>query len=132
MNIPTLIIQIDDDEINNFINESIFKANSKGVEIKSFTDPLKALDYIKEEYILNPVPAVVFLDINMPQMSGWEILDQLKGEIETLKNFMTVYIISSSIDSIDIAKSNNHPLVKDFVSKPLSTKVIKKIFGISN
>ncbi len=128
---PAIIIQIDDDEINNFINESIFRSNAKGSEIKSFTDPTEALKFIKKEFVINPVHAIVFLDINMPEMSGWEILDELKEHHTILTEFMTIYMISSSIDTVDKNKSKSSPLVKDFVSKPLSNKVIKDLLEIN-
>jgi CheY-like chemotaxis protein len=127
---PAIIIQIDDDEINNFINESIFRSNAKSAKIKSFTNPAEALKFIKKEFIINPVPAVVFLDINMPEMSGWEILEELKEHDAILTEFMTIYMISSSIDAVDKNKSKNNTLVKDFVSKPLSNKAIKILFEI--
>ncbi len=130
MKAPAIIIQIDDDEINNFINESIFRSNAKGAEIKSFTNPAEALNYIKKNFVINPVPAIVFLDINMPEMSGWEILDELKEHDKILTEFMTIYMISSSIDAVDRNKSKISPLVKDFVSKPLSNKVIKNLLEI--
>lgn len=130
MNTPELIIQIDDDEINNFINESLFKSKLKNVNVKSFTDPNLAIEYIKNEFVSNPITTIVFLDINMPEMSGWELIEELKSHFNIIKEYMTFYIISSSIDSIDKSKSKDNPLVKDFVSKPLSTKSIKEIFGI--
>jgi response regulator RpfG family c-di-GMP phosphodiesterase len=130
MNKPELIIQIDDDEINNFINESLFKSKLKNVNVKSFTDPNLAIEFIKNEFASSPISTIVFLDINMPEMSGWELIEELKSHFNIIKEYMTFYIISSSIDSIDKSKSKDHPLVKDFVSKPLSTKSIKEIFGI--
>jgi CheY-like chemotaxis protein len=132
MNTLKLIIQIDDDEINNFINESLFKSKIKDIQIKSFTDPNIAIDFIKNEFVKNPMNAIVFLDINMPQMSGWELLEELKNHTDIIKDYMTFYIISSSIDSIDKSKSQENPLVKDFVSKPLSTRALKEILWIFN
>ena len=73
------------------------------------------------------MPALVFLDINMPEMSGWDVLDELKDNNEILIKFMTIYMISSSIDLTDKNKSIDSPLVKAFVSKPLSGKVIKEL-----
>ncbi len=73
------------------------------------------------------MPALVFLDINMPEMSGWDVLDELKDHNEILIKFMTIYMISSSIDLTDKNKSIDNPLVKAFVSKPLSGKVIKEL-----
>ncbi|MBP9163047.1 MAG: response regulator [Leptospiraceae bacterium] len=124
---PAIIIQIDDDEINNFINESIFRANTKDSLVKSFSDPYIAIDFIRKYFIPDPMPALVFLDINMPEMSGWDVLDELKDHNEILIKFMTIYMISSSIDLTDKNKSIDSPLVKAFVSKPLSGKVIKEL-----
>ena len=110
-----LILLIDDDEINNFINEAILKSIFSGIDIISYTNPLEALSFVSSEYIKSPVPCIAFLDINMPQMNGWEFLEEL-NQFEDLKEYLTVYMISSSIDLTDKNRSLTYPIVEDFVS----------------
>ncbi|MBP7280516.1 MAG: response regulator [Leptospiraceae bacterium] len=127
MNKPELILLIDDDEINNFINEAILKLSVTDTRIISYLDPIKANQFLLEDYIHNPVPAIIFLDINMPQMSGWEILENLEKHIDIVKESLSVFMISSSIDSSDRDKSLKSSLVKDFVSKPLSKEFVQNL-----
>lgn len=127
MNEPKLILLIDDDEINNFINEAILKISLSHSRIISYLDPIEANKFLLEDYIHNPVPAIIFLDINMPQMSGWEILENLEKHIDILKQNLSVFMISSSIDSSDREKSLKSSLVKDFVSKPLSKEFVQNL-----
>lgn len=127
---PSIIIQIDDDEINNFISESVFKSNIKNVTVKSYVNPVEALHFLKNEFIPNPVPAAIFLDINMPEMNGWEILDELNPYNHIIENYIWIFMVSSSIDSIDIFKSTRNPLIKDFLSKPISNQLVRHIFKL--
>ena len=127
MNKPELILLIDDDEINNFINEAILKLSVTDTRIISYLDPIKANQFLLEDYIHNPVDAIIFLDINMPQMSGWEILENLEKHIDIVKESLSVFMISSSIDSSDRDKSLKSSLVKDFVSKPLSKEFVQNL-----
>ncbi len=64
----------------------------------------------------------------MPQMSGWEVLDQLK-EIKEIHNFLKVIMISSSIDNTDKKKSRENSLVRDFISKPLSNSYVQNLIS---
>ena len=63
----------------------------------------------------------------MPQMSGWEILENLEKHIDIVKESLSVFMISSSIDSSDRDKSLKSSLVKDFVSKPLSKEFVQNL-----
>lgn len=125
---PNLVLLVDDDEISNFINETILKGNLKNTEIHSFIDPHEALTFLKNTFDQNPKSTLLFLDINMPQMSGWEVLDQLK-EIKEIHNFLKVIMISSSIDNTDKKKSRENSLVRDFISKPLSNSYVQNLIS---
>lgn len=65
-------------------------------------------------------PWLVFLDLHMPEMTGWEVLDALTRHRLPTPTF--VVIVSSSVDPSDLARAKQYPIVLDFVSKPLTTK----------
>ena len=83
----------------------------------AITNPQLAVDYIKDNYPLaEGVKTILLLDINMPVLNGWNVLDKLKDM--KLGNFVT-YMLTSSIDLKDKEKAENNLLVSGFIEKPL-------------
>jgi CheY-like chemotaxis protein len=94
----------------------------------AFTDPLQALEQLKQ-WLVNAtfLPEIIFLDIEMPDMNGWEFLDELHALPDTLIEKCYIIILTSSIDVDDIEKSKTYSVVRDFISKPLTTDKLKEI-----
>lgn len=133
MNIPGRITIIDDDSINNLFSKIVIKeAVGEGVDIRTFTHPRKAVEMIETEYAENPVNTILFLDINMPVFNGWEVLEQLENSEVNIKKYITIYMLSSSVDPIDMKRSKNSPLVSGLVEKPLDVPKLREICGITN
>jgi len=128
MNRPKLILLVDDDEITNFINETILKDLFPESKVIAFVNPIIALDFLVTDYIEKPTTAIIFLDINMPQMSGWEFLVQIEQHKQIFLKYVHFFILSSSVDSTDRAKSISNILVKDFLTKPLNKQLIQNLF----
>ena len=72
-------------------------------------------------------PQLIFLDLNMPVMSGWEFLDSFSTPEYSEFNNTKVIILSSTIDPEDLEKSNKYPMVIDFLSKPISKEMLEYI-----
>ena len=73
------------------------------------------------------LPSLIFLDLNMPIMSGWEFLDdylQLPGDDP---GKTTVYIISSSVDPRDLVRIKNYPIIKNYILKPITADDLENI-----
>jgi len=133
MKIPGRITIIDDDSINNLFSKIIIKeAVGEGVDVRTFTHPRKAVEMIETEYAENPVKTILFLDINMPVFNGWEVLEQLENSDVNIKKYITIYMLSSSVDPIDMKRSKNSPLVKGLVEKPLDVPKLREICGITH
>jgi len=136
MEIPKRIIVVDDDSINNMYCRYIIKealenvASNEESEIVMFAIPQKALNYINSEYLANPVPTLIFLDINMPVLSGWDVLEELERSEVVIKDFFKIYILSSSVDPVDKERADNSPLVSGFLEKPLDVNIVRSICGI--
>ena len=96
-------IFVDDDYINNFLNLEITKEVYKEAKSYSFTDPEEALKYIENDYINETATiTVLFLDINMPLMDGWQFLAAFDLFDDSLKSKFNIYILSSSVDGKDM------------------------------
>ncbi len=119
---------VDDDAINNILTKMILKKSFGEVHINAFTVPEDGLEFMKSQPIHNP-PITLFLDINMPTISGWEYLEAFELFDPTIKGQYDIYILSSSVDPKDINRAKENPLVKDFIEKPISNETLKKIFG---
>ena len=126
---PISILLVDDDEINNFISIKLIKKAVDNADIKACLNGRFAIDELAEIQKDSPakLPDFILLDINMPIMNGWEFLDEYKRlNIDPLGK-SKIFIISSSVFSNDISKARSYPLVRNFVSKPLSVEKIKEM-----
>lgn len=126
------ILLVDDDEINNFISIKLIKKALLTTEIMACLNGKFAIDQLVSIQRKDPdkLPDYILLDINMPIMNGWEFLDEYKRlNIDPLGK-TKIFIISSSVFSNDINKARSYPLVKSFISKPLSVEKIKEMFEI--
>jgi CheY-like chemotaxis protein len=118
---------IDDDEILVMIVKILIKRNEHFNASESFCNGQEAIDHLKE--VLRSggqLPEVIFLDLNMPRMDGWQFLEefvQLKIEKE-----IPVFIVTSSIDPADIDNAKKFPAVKDYIMKPVSDERLNKVF----
>lgn len=108
------IILIDDDPISNFLSELLIGSISKEIQIKCFTNPLEALAKLKELQV--DEKTIVLLDLNMPQMSGWEFIDsfiKMGGKCQFI-------ILTSSVNIIEKEHAATIPMVTHFLTKPLT------------
>ncbi len=132
MKLPERFIVVDDDRSNNLICEYTLRRFSASTDIKTFLDPEVALEHISNYSTLQVnTPTVLFLDINMPVLDGWEFLEIFENFTDNIKQQFTIYILSSSIDLRDLERADKNPLVTGFLSKPLCKKSINSIFGVS-
>jgi CheY-like chemotaxis protein len=115
-----LVLIVDDDPINNFICEKMILRAWKEAQVSSFTNPIQALEKLQTIPTASIFPAYIFLDINMPEMDGWEFLATYAHIPESVRQGCAIYILSSTIDPADIDRANHYPLVSGFVSKPLT------------
>ncbi len=124
---------VDDDPLNNSLTKMILKKSFDAVHINIFTDPEDGLEFMKSEPIHNPPEAdgktTLFLDINMPTLSGWEYLEAFELFDASIKEQYDIYILSSSVDPKDIKRAKKNPLVIDFIEKPLKKATLLKMFG---
>ena len=122
-------IIVDDDPFNNKICAMVIKRTLGDVKINTFSVPEEGLEFIENEYVQNSEPVIVFLDLNMPTLSGWEFMERYEKFNKEIKKHIRIYILSSSVDQRDKDKANTTPDIKGFISKPL---ISEKILSLAN
>jgi len=121
-------IIIDDDNINNFLVRGILKLLTPDSDVVSFTDPELALDHLITLESENFNDLVILLDLNMPVLNGWDVLDKLTAHFGgKLPSNAILYIASSSNIEEDITRSKIYEMVTGYLTKPLKKDIIQKI-----
>jgi CheY-like chemotaxis protein len=123
------ILLIDDDEATNYINHRILSRLDCTEQIQSVQSGRDAIDYItgagkfrEGDY---PKPQLIFLDINMPAMNGWEFLDRFKS-IKAGTEILIV-MLTTSLNPEDELLSKKNPAITCFRNKPLTKEIVKEI-----
>lgn len=118
------VLVVDDDEIIVFLHNMIMEDNGMASDSLSFQNGKEAFDYLNSENNLNQT-CLVLLDINMPVMNGWQLLDNIQSA-PYAKNIHVV-MVTSSIDTEDREKASQYPQVIAYFEKPLNNKSLKQL-----
>jgi CheY-like chemotaxis protein len=122
------LIIIDENKITHFILSKMFLRNSFFSKPITFLSALEALDFLTKSNVADDSYYLIFLDINMPVMNGWEFLDTFsKNNYKEIFNNTKVVVLSSTIDPRDIEKSKTYSMVIDFLSKPITIDMLEFI-----
>lgn len=119
---------VDDDEIFTYGFKKLTVIKGLFDEILNFSNGKEAIDYLLNPKNANHLPDVLFVDINMPVMNGWEFnaaFEEIKSQLG--KN-IAIYNISSSVDLEDIKRVKNNPIISDYLLKPIDEAYLTDIF----
>jgi CheY-like chemotaxis protein len=116
-----LVMLVDDSSIDNFVNTKVIRRNNFADDVVEFTKSEHALKYLirlnNEENAI--VPGILFLDLDMPEIDGFEFLNAFELLPEKIRSSMHIFILSSSINPEDIETCSKHKSVLSFMHKPL-------------
>ena len=130
MNKVNNILIIDDDDVSNFIYKKVIESTNSAENITTFERAKEALEYLKDIAGNTPesFPDIIFLDINMPVMNGWQFLEHYQEQFgESLEKRPILCMLSSSVYQEDIAKAYTYPDVKEYISKPLTSQIMNNL-----
>lgn len=124
------ILLIDDDEPTNYLNKLTLEQMGCTRHIRVAQSGQAALDYLRNSF---PRPDLIFLDINMPAMDGWEFMEEYKKLPEEQKADIVLIMLTTSLNPDDELRTLETPEIAGFENKPLKQdrleKILNKYFG---
>lgn len=122
---PVTVLLVDDDEGVTFLNRFLLESSGRNFTIQTAINGSEALSMIEQA---GTCPDIIFLDVNMPVMDGFEFLQEL-SERPDYYNRATVYMLTSSLRETDREAAQKFSCVKKYLEKPLTEKIVKELFG---
>lgn len=130
-----LVVLVDDEEIDNLINQKMMAKTNFAKTVRAFSSATDALKYLEQfqgegqHPNGDPIPDLIFLDINMPVMDGFQFLKLYKELSPKLREHAKVVMLSSSVNPEDKQRADQDEDVKTFITKPISVNVLQSMKG---
>ncbi len=120
------VLLVDDDDIVNSINSVIIKHAKFANQVESINNVPGAIQLLSEAKSNGETPDVIFLDLNMPGLDGWDFMDEYKKI--GMNGSTKVIMLTSSISLKDEEKAESTEQIAAFISKPLSPELLEQLY----
>ena len=127
------VMLVDDNEIDNLINQKMIEASNIAEHIFVHSGAKSAIEFLKnvEKLAKGPVslylPEIIFLDIDMPLMDGFQFLDEFERLSDSIKSHCKVVMLTSSLNPQDMNRAKKNQFVLKYINKPLTQENLKKL-----
>ncbi|MBL0341563.1 MAG: response regulator [Bacteroidetes bacterium] len=117
---------VDDNPLDNLINSQLIETAGFALKINKHESAKETLDFLKNA-TPEELPEVIFLDIIMPVMDGFQFLEEFEKLGETITKKCKIILLSTSDSFKDLNRANKNRLVKKFLNKPLTVEMLSAI-----
>lgn len=131
MKTTSLACIIDDDNLYVNLLKKVIVTRKLCENLLIFNDGKQSIDYfeaLSQNLDEEKIPDIIFIDLNMPVMDGWEFIERFTKIENKFEKLITLYIVSSSIDPADISRAKTLSNIEDYLIKPAHIKELEKIF----
>jgi CheY-like chemotaxis protein len=118
---PLKALMIDDDRLLILLTRKIIELADRSVVVNSLCNGNEGLNYLKENANNTELlPDIIFLDLNMPVMDGWDFLEEYSSIESEMGKKIRIVLFSSTISPVDFERAKRYAIVYDFIIKPLN------------
>ena len=118
----------DDDPIFQFTTKVKLEKLKLVEEIRMYNDGEEIHQFL-QQCAEEELPEVLLLDINMPIVDGWDFLELFDQLPDSKKSKVRIYMLSSSINPVDVEKAEANPLISRYITKPIADSILQELLG---
>ncbi|MGZ5255645.1 MAG: response regulator [Flavitalea sp.] len=124
------VMVIDDNALDLYIAAKLITSNNFSKHVLEYNNASAALEYLTEnQENTDLLPRIIFVDIYMPLMDGFEFLENYKLLSPTLTDHCKIIMVSSTIDDRDISRAKQDQSISLFSVKPITKRVFDDILS---
>ena len=125
---PIIICIVDDDDVYKYTVTKSIEKNKLAKKVLIFSDGEEAINFMIDNVAnSNHLPDIIFLDINMPIMDGFQFMDEYVKLKPFVGKKITIYMVTSSIDDADIERAKKISDISDYIVKPIKVEQLTEI-----
>ena len=128
MKFVDFVLIIEDNPIDVFINTRVIQQSGLSKEVMALQSAREALEFLTQQSVNSELPDLIFLDIRMPDLDGFEFLEEFSELPQRAKELCKIVMLSSTIDPLELEKARNSPFVLAFIPKPLTRDKVLELF----